>query len=383
MMTLGLSQLVMAAFFAVVLFRHRALLALVYLLVLETDASDRAQLARCEHVTFRNRDHAVSRVRSTARQPGREPLGGEMFPIDKPDQIPIEIDRGSGDELPFYCVSATKFSILSLTTLGLYELFWFYKNWMLVKKRSGHDISPFWRAVFSPLYCYSFANTVNSTADSVNVSQRTRPVVIAAIYIALITLHRLPDPYWLIWLFSFAPLVPITLQIRTIHETVRPGFESSVGWGGWSYAALTVGGTLTALAVLGVFGPSTRALRGSEIPSSHQVTLVEAGVLEPNERIRFFYSSGLFSILEDGNLLTENRVVSYETIDGEIYVASSTYPEIRDLDVAYSESFLDDTVLTVSTLSGEQFVLIVSAEDGRDREFVSELEARLRRTRQP
>jgi len=306
-----------------------------------------------------------------------------MVPISKREQIQIEVDRGSGGDLPFYCVSATKLSILSLVTFGLYGIFWFYKNWMLVKTRAGRDIRPFWRAMFSPFCCYSFARTVNSTADSVNMTERTRPAAIAAIYMALITLVRLPDPYWLISLFSFVPLIPITLQIRRIHETIRPGFESAIGWSGWSYATLTVGATLTALVVFGMFGPPTRALRGSEIPSSYEVTLVEAGVLEPNERIQFFYSGGFFSILENGNLLTENRVVRYETIDGELSVASSNFPEIRDLDVAYSESFLGETVLAISTLSGEQLILIISAEDGRDQEFVSELEARLPTSRRP
>ncbi|MCH7977955.1 MAG: hypothetical protein IH935_03120, partial [Acidobacteria bacterium] len=100
-------------------------------------------------------------------------------------------------------------------------------------------------------------------------------------------------------------------------------------------------------------------------------------------RIEFFYSAGLYSILEDGNLLTENRVVSYETLDGELYVYSSTYPEIQDFDVEYSESFFDDTVLFVSMVSGEEFILILSAEDGRDKEFVSELQSRLSASRSP
>jgi hypothetical protein len=306
-----------------------------------------------------------------------------MTLIGKSEEIEVTVDRGSGDELPFHCVSVAKFTILSLGTLGLYEVFWFYKNWVLVRTRTGRDISPFWRAVFSALFCYSFANTVNSTAALVNLTRKTTPAAIAVVYIALLALERLPDPYWLICFLSFVPLVPITLQIRAIHEAMRPGFDSAVGWGRGSYAALALGAPLTALIVLSLFGPPTRAIRGSEIPSSYEATLVEAGVLERGERIHFFYSAGFFSILEDGNLLTEGRVVSYETLDGELFVASATYPEIRDLDVTYSESALDDTVVTVSTSSGEEFSLIVSPEDGRDRAFVSHLEARVSEPRSP
>ncbi len=250
---------------------------------------------------------------------------------------------------------------------------------MLVQSRSGRDISPFWRAFFSPIYCFPFATAVKSAAESVNVIPRLAPGPIAVSYAVLIFLQRLPDPYWLICLFSFLPLIPIAQQIRAVHEAIRPGFESSVGWNGWSYLTLVVGGSLAGLAVIAAFAPPTRALRDSEIPSSYQTALLEAGVLEPDEQIQFFYSAGFFSILEDGNLLTQKRVISYETAGGELLVASSPYSEIRELDVAYSDSFLEDTIITISTSSGDEFILFVSTEDGRDKEFVSVLESRLPR----
>ena len=302
-----------------------------------------------------------------------------MNPTGSREEIEISVDRASPGELPFYCVSPMKLSLLSVATFGLYELFWFYKNWVLIKAKSGRDISPFWRAFFSPLYCYPFATVVSSAAESANVAPRITPGPIAVVYAGLVLLQRLPDPYWLICLLSFVPLIPIARQIGAVHEAIRPGFRSAVGWSGWSYLTLAVGGPLACFAVLVSFGPPTRALRHSEVPSSYQVVLIEAGVLKPDERIQFFYSAGLFSILEDGNLLSETRVISYETVDGDLYVASSPYREIQEFDVAYSDSFLDDTVIRISTVSGDEFYLIVSTEDGRDKEFAAELERRLPR----
>jgi len=105
-----------------------------------------------------------------------------MGRTNKSGEIEIPVDRGTGAELPFYCVSTMKLSILSLATFGLYQLFWFYKNWVKVRARSCYVMSPFWRAVFSPLFCYPLASGVNSAAESVNVAQRIRPGPIAAIY---------------------------------------------------------------------------------------------------------------------------------------------------------------------------------------------------------
>ena len=59
-----------------------------------------------------------------------------------------------------------------------------------------------WRAFFSPMFCYSFAVAVNTGAESVNLTQRVRPGPIAMIYVGLLLLNGLPDPYWLICLLA-------------------------------------------------------------------------------------------------------------------------------------------------------------------------------------
>jgi hypothetical protein len=297
-----------------------------------------------------------------------------LYPIIKPDEIKVEVSRGSIDQLPFYCVSPIQFSVLSILTFGLFELFWFYKNWVLVKSRTASNIRPFWRAFFSPIFCYPFANAVKSAAESANLAPRISPGTIATVYVGLLILQELPDPYWLISIFSFVPLVPVVWRIGDVHEAIRPGFDSRVGWTGPYIVALIVGGIFFSLVILGSSGPSTRALRDAEIPPSYGESLEEAGILEPGERIQFFYSAGLFSILEDGNLLTDTRVVSYETLDGELYVASSLYSEVGKFDVVYSDNYFADTVITIMPSTGDEFFLIVSSEEGRDKDFVSALQ---------
>jgi len=288
----------------------------------------------------------------------------------------IRVDRARGDDPPFHCVSTAKFVLLSLFTFGLYQLVWFYKNWKLVKSRTDAEFSPLARAFFSPLFCYAFARTVNSAAESLRLG-RVWPGAIAILYWLIITLQRLPDPYWLICLFSFVPLLTVVRQIRRIHEVLRPGSVVVDGWGGWSYVSLAAGVLVTAIAVLSFSMVPSHVLKQSEIPSSYQRTLVEAGILEPDEQIRFFYSLGLFSILEEGNILTDERVVSYETWEAGLLVSSAAYPDIQDVDVEYAKGVLDDTTLTISTVGGDQFLLFLSNEKGRDREFLSALEDRI------
>ena len=56
-------------------------------------------------------------------------------------------------ESPHRCVliSTTKLIVMSLFSLGLYHLYWFYKQWKLARDRTGENLSPFSRAFFAPL----------------------------------------------------------------------------------------------------------------------------------------------------------------------------------------------------------------------------------------
>ena len=293
---------------------------------------------------------------------------------DKYEAVNIAIDRMPGSDLPFYHVSTAKLSLLSLSTFGLYTLFWFYKNWAQIGQRSEPDIRPFWRGLFAPLFCHGLVTRVNSAAESLHLDQLPAGVI-ACIYLGLLFLERLPDPYWVLSLLSFIPLLAIQRKIAQIHSAIRPGL-SMEGWGLRSFLVLLVGGIVSASLVVSVLlGPPTRALRASEIPASYVETLVDAGVLDAGEELKFFCSGGLYSILENGNLLTDSRVVSYETVDGQLYVAWASYQEIESIDVEYASSvYFEDTTIKVATESRGEFMLLVSGEDFRDIEFVSELQ---------
>ena len=57
-----------------------------------------------------------------------------------------------------------KLIIMFFIPLGLYPFYWFYKQWAQLKHaNAAHaNISPFWRAVFYPVYCFSFAKVLKA-----------------------------------------------------------------------------------------------------------------------------------------------------------------------------------------------------------------------------
>lgn len=129
--------------------------------------------------------------------------------------------------------------------------------------------------------------------------------------------------------------------------------------------------------------PDTKVLRRSEIDA--QLTDRLHGIVElaEDERIEYFYSAGLFSYEEDGNLLTDRRVISYETWDGEFTLASLPYADIASVEAELSDSeFADGFVYCWPTdADRECVVLLLSDEEDRDDEALAYLERRVAEAR--
>jgi hypothetical protein len=70
------------------------------------------------------------------------------------NQLQIKNDENNVD-LAFYSVSTSKLKNLYLFTLGLYSIYWFYKNWKLQQPFISKRISPTLRSIFpifSPIH---------------------------------------------------------------------------------------------------------------------------------------------------------------------------------------------------------------------------------------
>ena len=121
--------------------------------------------------------------------------------------------------------------------------------------------------------------------------------------------------------------------------------------------------------------PDTLAIPGEKLQPRVIRLLRQEGIVDQDEAVLYFYSAGLLSFLEDGNLFTDRRVISYTEsmdVEGEVQVFSATYPEITKIEPDWSDSFFEDSVLTVHT-EAHQFILWVSTERERDRAFYNRL----------
>ena len=127
--------------------------------------------------------------------------------------------------------------------------------------------------------------------------------------------------------------------------------------------------------------PDTCAVAGEDLPDHVVDKLRAADVLGPEEEVLYYYCGGLWDYLEDGNLCTDRRVVSYWTEDGELFVLAAPFEEVVAVEVDRGGAWYEDTTITVSVDGGEQIELFVAREGDGDEAFEAALRSQWRRRR--
>ena len=127
--------------------------------------------------------------------------------------------------------------------------------------------------------------------------------------------------------------------------------------------------------------PSTAVVAGDQLTDAQIAALEDAGYVEAGEAIRFFYSAGATSILQDGNLFTDLRIVSYEDTYDATSHQSAPFEEVVALRVEPSPAGEPVTWVYPVRESGEVFALIVGTEGSGDQRFIDEMTNRWRTVR--
>lgn len=85
-------------------------------------------------------------------------------------------------ELKFFVRRPGALFAASLITVGIYDIYWFYKNWVAVRDSTGKKLSPFWRTVFTIFYIYPLFRVMNLQAKRYGYDGQS-PGLLAAGYV--------------------------------------------------------------------------------------------------------------------------------------------------------------------------------------------------------
>ena len=155
-----------------------------------------------------------------------------------PSQSPGET---AAEAMPYFEVSLPKFVVMSVVTWGIFSLYWAYKQWVHISARSREGISPFWRAFFAPLWSFSLLERIKVDAGTRGAPVYWSSGLLGFVYLVMGALWRLPDPFWLVGIFSFLPLLPAVRAVIAIHERSTGGRDRNGYFGAANVVGIIVG----------------------------------------------------------------------------------------------------------------------------------------------
>jgi hypothetical protein len=155
-------------------------------------------------------------------------------------------------DLHFFAVSPVKMVVLSVCTLGIYQIYWFYKHWVLIRERSEPLIVPWARAFFGIFWCYSCFEFIREDERRLGVEPTLAAGPLAIGWIGTSLAWRLPEPYFLLGFLSPLLLVPAQQHINRINALVAPDHDKNSRFSAWNWLAVVIGAIFLGLVLLGL-----------------------------------------------------------------------------------------------------------------------------------
>lgn len=165
----------------------------------------------------------------------------------------VEDNRLPDNSNPLFAVGTAKMFVMSLLTFGIYQVFWFYRHWSLIRGRDRSDIMPFWRAFFSIFFVYQLFKRMREDGKTFGVTESLAAGPLATAFILLSLTWRLPDPYWLVGLANCVVATLAQQYANKVNLAAAPEHERNESYSGWNWFGIVLGGLCLFLVLVGLF----------------------------------------------------------------------------------------------------------------------------------
>jgi hypothetical protein len=186
----------------------------------------------------------------------------------------------------------------------------------------------------------------------------------------------------LVFLYFYGKAIQGSFVFHKLEKEENPDYKATTKW---SYIigipAVLVMVLTIAIALMSTTGvmPSTRVQTGSEMRNEDISILKAQGIIYAEDTVEYFYAQGLSSILEGGNILTQDRVIVYINSEEEgLKAYALPINEITDVVLESQGGSFSTSEYKVNTRDPDRWLkLSLSGEQKGDRQFVRALRAKL------
>jgi len=157
------------------------------------------------------------------------------------------------DNEHYFTASTFKLIVMSICTFGFYELYWFYKNWQFISVRDEVKMRPFWRAALTFFLSYVLFSDVKkeAQAEGKQSAESIHAGIFAIVYIMIWLAWKLGNPFWLLSIFTFLPLLKVNQVAMELNRDMVDDYEENSTLSGKGGLIALLSGTVFAFAVLG------------------------------------------------------------------------------------------------------------------------------------
>lgn len=161
----------------------------------------------------------------------------------------------------------THLAALSILTLGLYELYWFWRNWRDLRDELGVDVQPGWRTlgllipVVNVVLVYDQLRMLREQSDARGVPAEYSPGLVTATFFAIALAGNLTTAvagsmttFWPLSLLNVVPLLQVQAALNRLWAHAQPGAIMRTQLGRHEIIAMIAGTILTVAALLETFG---------------------------------------------------------------------------------------------------------------------------------
>ncbi len=140
-------------------------------------------------------------------------------------ELPADAPAGRAPQPPFFQVGVAKLAVMSIFTMGFYELFWSYKQWDAFRRRTGEDLNPWLRTILAmPLFFFPLFRDISKTAAARSSIRLRSPTLLASSFLLLSATVLVRTWVSFLSFLSVLPLLVVQRRINAIHAEL--GFDA-------------------------------------------------------------------------------------------------------------------------------------------------------------
>jgi hypothetical protein len=143
-----------------------------------------------------------------------------VAPVDAPWSRPRATAFVEGEY--YFPFPVSKLILLSLTSLGIYPVYWFYKQWRFIKLSGESDLAIFPRVFFAGLFAHGLFRRVREHAASLGIRTPWSPGALVFGYIAFPLVTYLGGWTAVLAPFNVLALAPVQRTMNEINAASSP-----------------------------------------------------------------------------------------------------------------------------------------------------------------